>query len=72
MDANETMNRASETARQFQDQAKNAISDFSNRMRARSKAAVNSTDACVREYTWSSIALAAVLGVVVGLMIRRA
>ena len=71
MDANETMNRASETARQFQDQAKSAISDFSNRMVARSKAAANSTDAYVHEYTWSSIALAAVLGVVVGLMIRR-
>ncbi|MFO1501386.1 MAG: hypothetical protein U1G07_23855 [Verrucomicrobiota bacterium] len=60
----ETVNRMSEAAR-------GKLSEVSHRVKERSRAAATSTDAYVHEYAWSSVAVAALLGVVIGLMIRR-
>jgi ElaB/YqjD/DUF883 family membrane-anchored ribosome-binding protein len=71
MDTNDTMNKATETMERMGDTAKNKISDVSNRLVEQSRAAATTTDAYVHEYAWSSVALAALLGVAIGLMIRR-
>ena len=74
MDVNQGMTKmeeASETLNRLSDAAKSKFSDVSNRLMERSKAAATTTDAYVREYAWSSVALAALLGVAIGLMIRR-
>jgi ElaB/YqjD/DUF883 family membrane-anchored ribosome-binding protein len=74
MDVNETMNKsgqAMETASRMAESAKNKFSEVSNQVMEKSRVAASTTDSYVREYAWSSIALAALLGVVVGLMIRR-
>ena len=74
MDMNEPMNKTSNTVEalnRIQENARGKLSDMSNRLMDRSRAAASSTDAYVRENTWSSLALAAIIGVVVGLMIRR-
>ena len=75
MDANDTMNKmgsdATDTMNRMTDTAKHKLSDMSNTVVERSRAAATSTDAYVHEYAWSSVALAALLGVVIGLMIRR-
>jgi len=74
MDTNETINKMNEATgrmENLQESAKAKISDVSNKLVDRSKAAATTTDAYVHEYAWSSVALAAVLGVLVGLMIRR-
>jgi ElaB/YqjD/DUF883 family membrane-anchored ribosome-binding protein len=74
MEVNQGMNKmeeASETLNRMSDAAKSTLSDVSNRLMERSKAAASTTDAYVREYAWSSVALAALLGVAIGLMIRR-
>jgi ElaB/YqjD/DUF883 family membrane-anchored ribosome-binding protein len=74
MDTNDAMHKIEETGETVQamgESAKRTLADMSNRLKERSRAAAESTDAYVREYTWSSIALAALFGVVVGLMIRR-
>lgn len=74
MDTKEAMNRmneAKDTANQLTETAKRRFSDLSHKVADRSKQAASNTDAYVREYAWSSIALAALLGVVVGLMIRK-
>jgi ElaB/YqjD/DUF883 family membrane-anchored ribosome-binding protein len=71
MDANETMNQVGHEASQRMDDVKNKLSDVSNRMVERSRAAASSTDQYVHEYAWSSVALAALLGVAIGMMIRR-
>jgi len=73
-DANDTMNKmgqATETMHRMQDAASEKLSDVSNRVMERSKAAANTTDAYIHQYAWSSVAVAALLGVVIGLMIRR-
>ena len=74
MDTNDAMNKvgqATESMRQMQDDAAQKLSEVSNRVMERSKTAVTNTDAYVHEYAWSSVAVAALLGVVIGLMIRR-
>jgi ElaB/YqjD/DUF883 family membrane-anchored ribosome-binding protein len=74
MDANEMMNKTSDVAdtmNRIGETAKNKFSDVSNAVVERSRAAANRTDAYIHEYAWSSVALAALLGVVIGLMIRR-
>jgi ElaB/YqjD/DUF883 family membrane-anchored ribosome-binding protein len=74
MEVNQGMNKmeeASETLNRMSDAAKSTLSDVSNRLMERSKTAASTTDAYVREYAWSSVALAALLGVAIGLMIRR-
>jgi ElaB/YqjD/DUF883 family membrane-anchored ribosome-binding protein len=74
MDTNEGMNKleeATESAHRLSETAKARITDVSNRVMERSRAAANTTDAYVHQYAWSSVAIAALLGVVVGLMIRR-
>ena len=75
MDANDTMNKvgsdAADTMNRITDTAKNKLSDMSNTVAERSRAAATTTDAYVHEYAWSSVALAALLGVVIGLMVRR-
>jgi len=74
MDLNEPMNKMGDTAEavnRMQETARAKLSDVSNRLVERSKAAASTTDAYVREYAWSSLALAAIAGVVIGLMIRR-
>jgi ElaB/YqjD/DUF883 family membrane-anchored ribosome-binding protein len=74
MDVNEGIKKVQEagaTINRLQDTAKAKLSDMSDRLMERSKAAASSTDQYVREYAWSSVALAALLGVVVGLVIRR-
>ncbi len=74
MEAQDTMNKMGESTQmmdRIQESAKNKLSDWSNTVVERSKAAASTTDSYVREYTWSSVALAALLGVVVGLMMRR-
>ena len=70
-EATEKLNQAGETINRFADSARGALSDFSGRFVERSKAAASSTDAYVHEYAWSSVAVAALLGIIVGLMIRR-
>lgn len=76
--APETMNRLQETAKNVQETAKNKLADVSHKMSdvshkvaERSRVAATTTDAYIHEYAWSSIALAALMGVVIGLMIRR-
>jgi ElaB/YqjD/DUF883 family membrane-anchored ribosome-binding protein len=74
MDMNETMNQmdeAADTVNRMSESAKAKLSDVSNKVAERSRAAATSTDAYVHEYAWSSVALAALLGVVIGLMIRK-
>jgi len=74
MDVNQGMNKMEETSdsmHRMQERAKNTLSDVSNRLVEQSRAAATSTDAYVHEYAWSSVALAALLGVAIGLMIRR-
>jgi ElaB/YqjD/DUF883 family membrane-anchored ribosome-binding protein len=74
MDVNQGINKleeAGESLNRMQDTARERLSDVSNRLMERSKAAANQTDAYVHEYAWSSLALAALLGVAIGLMIRR-
>jgi ElaB/YqjD/DUF883 family membrane-anchored ribosome-binding protein len=74
MEANQTrdkMNEIAESASRMQDTAKNAVADVSNKVMEKSRAAASSTDAYIHEYAWSSIALAALVGVLVGLMVRR-
>jgi ElaB/YqjD/DUF883 family membrane-anchored ribosome-binding protein len=74
MEAQDTMNKLSETSEtlnRMQENAKHKLADWSNLVVERSKAAASTTDSYVREYTWSSVAMAALLGVVVGLMVRR-
>ncbi len=65
------MGEAAETVNRIQDSARGRLSDVSNRLMERSKAAASSTDAYVHEYAWSSLAMAALVGVIIGLMIRR-
>jgi ElaB/YqjD/DUF883 family membrane-anchored ribosome-binding protein len=74
MDMNQATNKMEETAESVNrmgETAKAKLSDVSNKVVERSRAAATSTDAYVHEYAWSSVAIAALLGVVVGLMIRR-
>lgn len=74
MDTNEAMNKVSEatdTVSRLGEAAKSKLSDASGRLMEKSRAAASTTDNYVHEYAWSSVALAALLGVVVGLMIRR-
>jgi ElaB/YqjD/DUF883 family membrane-anchored ribosome-binding protein len=74
MDLNEGTNKVeqvTETMNRMQDRAKGALSDMSNRLVESSRVAANTTDAYVHEYAWSSVALAALLGVAIGLMMRR-
>jgi ElaB/YqjD/DUF883 family membrane-anchored ribosome-binding protein len=74
MDVNQGMNKLEEAGQsmgRMQDTAKGAITDMSNRLVERSRTAANTTDTYVHEYAWSSVALAALLGVAIGLMIRR-
>ena len=74
MDMNQVANKAEEmshAAGRMQEVARQKLSDVSNRLTERSRVAATSTDAYVHEYAWSSVALAALLGVVIGLMIRR-
>jgi len=70
-DAMDKMGNATETLNRMSETAKNKLSDISDKAMERSRAAATSTDAYVHEYAWSSVALAALLGVVIGLMIRR-
>ncbi len=70
-DAINKMDDATETVNRIQETAKNKFSDLSRRVMEGSRAAASTTDSYVREYAWSSVALAALLGVVLGLMIRR-
>jgi ElaB/YqjD/DUF883 family membrane-anchored ribosome-binding protein len=70
-DAMNKMDQATEALDRIQENAKHKLTDWSNKVVERSKAAASTTDSYVREYTWSSVAMAALLGVVVGLMIRR-
>jgi ElaB/YqjD/DUF883 family membrane-anchored ribosome-binding protein len=74
MNANEltnTLGETSETVSRATEVAKHKISDMSNVLMDKSKAAAAKTDTYVHEYAWTSIALAALLGVLVGLMVRR-
>ena len=71
MDANQAMSQLSETADRMSEAAKNKLSDVSHKVRERSLAAATTTDAYVHQYAWSSVALAALVGVAVGLLIRR-
>ena len=74
METNEGINKleeASEAANRLSETAKARITDVSNRVMERSRAAANTTDLYVHQYAWSSVAIAALLGVVIGLMIRR-
>lgn len=74
METNEainTMNDASQTMSRMSDTARAKFSDVSNKVMERSRAAATSTDHYVHEYAWSSVALAALLGVAIGLMLRR-
>lgn len=70
MEMNETMNRMDQAAEGLEN-AKHKLTDVSHKVVERSRAAATTTDAYVHEYAWSSVALAALLGVVIGLMIRR-
>jgi ElaB/YqjD/DUF883 family membrane-anchored ribosome-binding protein len=69
--ATERMHEASEAASRMGEGAKQKLSEVSKKAMERSKVAATHTDAYVHEYAWSSIALAALLGVAIGLMIRR-
>ena len=74
MDTNQAMDKldeVSETTSRMADRARAKFADASGRLMERSRAAATSTDAYVHEYAWSSIALAALLGVVVGILVRR-
>jgi ElaB/YqjD/DUF883 family membrane-anchored ribosome-binding protein len=74
MDLNQganTMSNPSEAVNRLEDSARSTLSDVSNRVVEKSRAAATTTDAYIHEYAWSSVALAALLGVVIGLMIRR-
>ncbi len=74
MDTNDTMDKMSEAGKSMNrmaDTAKQTVSDVSNKLMERSRMAASTTDQYVRQYAWSSVALAALLGVVVGLMIKR-
>jgi ElaB/YqjD/DUF883 family membrane-anchored ribosome-binding protein len=74
MNANElsnTMGEASEAVNRSAEAARHKFADVSNAVMDRSKAAAVRTDTYVHEYAWTSIALAALLGVAIGLMIRR-
>lgn len=70
-EARDQLNEVGAAAQNLGESAKRTLSNVSNRLLERSKAAASTTDTYVREYAWSSVALAALLGVVVGLMIRR-
>ena len=64
MDTNDTMNKASEageTLNRMQETAKQKLSDISNQVVERSRAAATSTDAYVREYAWSSVRSAKIM-----------
>ncbi len=65
------MDEATESAERMGAMAKEKLTDVSNKVVERSRAAATSTDAYIHEYAWSSVAVAALLGVVIGLMIRR-
>ena len=74
MDTNQAMNKmddTAESAERMATMAKERLSDVSNKVVERSRAAATSTDHYIHEYAWSSVAVAALLGVVIGLMIRR-
>ena len=74
MDTNQAMNKMddiAESAEHMGAMAKERLSDVSNKVVERSRAAATSTDHYIHEYAWSSVAVAALLGVVIGLMIRR-
>ena len=74
MEVNELASKSEEigqAAGRMQELARQKLSDVSHKLTERSRAAATHTDAYVHEYAWSSVALAAVLGVVIGLMIRR-
>jgi ElaB/YqjD/DUF883 family membrane-anchored ribosome-binding protein len=74
MDVNQGMNKmeeATDTLHRMKDTARSTLSDVSNRLMEQSRQAATTTDAYVREYAWSSVVLAALLGVAIGLMIRR-
>jgi ElaB/YqjD/DUF883 family membrane-anchored ribosome-binding protein len=74
MDVKEGINRmeeASGNVSRMQQTARAKLADMSDRLKERSRAAASSTDHYVHEYAWSSVALAALLGVAIGLMLRR-
>ncbi len=74
MDMNQPMHKleeATDAMNRMGENAKAKLSDVSNRMVERSRVAVSTTDEYVHQYAWSSVAIAALLGVVVGLMLRR-
>jgi ElaB/YqjD/DUF883 family membrane-anchored ribosome-binding protein len=69
--APETMNRLQETAKHKLADVSNKVADVSHKVAERSRVAATTTDAYVREYAWSSVALAALMGMIIGLMMRR-
>lgn len=74
MDTNKTldqMDQISDTANRLQETARQKLADVSSKVIEHSRSAANTTDAYVRHYAWSSVAAAALLGVVIGLMIRK-
>ena len=69
MDTNSAIEKTVETTQslgRMTDSAKQTLSGASQRLMEHSRAAAIGTDAYVREYAWSSVALAALLGVIVG------
>ena len=74
MEVQETLNKMDDTTEavnRIQETAKNRLSDISRRVLEGSKSAASTTDSYVREYAWSSVALAALLGLFLGFVIRR-
>lgn len=74
MDTNQVKDQMDETTENLNrmgSAAKERLSDVSNKVMERSRDAAATTDQYVHEYAWSSVAVAALLGVVIGLMIRR-
>lgn len=77
-----TINRIEEAAKHKLSDVSHKVADVSHKVAERSRVAANkvaeqsrvaahTTDAYVREYAWSSVALAAMMGVIIGLMLRR-
>ena len=70
-ETSESMNRMGEVAKAKLSDVSHKVSDVSHKVAERSRVAATTTDAYVREYAWSSVTLAALMGVIIGLMIRR-